>query len=683
MKYVLAFFVTSLYATPLNFPHQPELFDSNTVFLASSGSPKTLDPAKSYTSEGANYISQIVEPPLTYSYFARPYALVPLAAKYMPKVSFYDRNGNSLNSDKQAQLIAETHYDIYLRDDLIFGPHPAYGNTRRAAKAKDFVYAIKRLASPKVNSPIFSIMAAHIKGFSEFNSLLMSDLKKHPELNHEKVFWDLRNYEMSGLKVITPDHYQIITKGFYRPFIYWLAMNFFAPMPYEVDRYYSQTGLAPGFGHDWYPVGTGPYLIEENDPNSKIVLIKNKNYHDDFFPLSTNPNDIVSGYTELSGKRLPFVDKFVYSVEKESISSWNKFIHGYYDSSGVGSDNFDQIMALSQQGELGLSAEMKAKGINLAMTTSPSVFFMGFNMLDPVVGGSSESARLLRMAISIAVDQEEFISIFLNGRGIAAHGPIPPGILGGDSAFNKYVYNHAGRKTIAEARELMSAAGYPDGIDPKTNKHLSLRLDTVSSAGAASKAELAWYISQFKKLGIDLNIASTQYNRFQDKIRNGQAQIFRWGWIADYPDPENFLFLLYGPNGKVAHNGENAVNYNNPKYNLCFESMRDMQNSPERLKIIQQCVAILQHDAPWVFGFYSQSFGLTHAWLNKRKLNPILNNNLKYIKLDYSLRKKHQTAWNSARFDYLYLFMGVLFLLPAIAVCAYMHKKSRSPLKNE
>lgn len=683
MKYLLSFWATYLFAVPLNFPHDPSLFSSNTVFIASSGSPKTLDPAKSYTSHGAVFVSQIVEPPITYSYFARPYALVPLAAKFMPVVSYFDAHGKQLTDSFKQVDIAETHYDIYLRDDLYYGQHIAFANAVRKATAEDFVYAIKRLASPKVNSPVFSVMAAHIKGFSEFNKTLSHDLTQNPNLNDDHVFWDLRKYNMAGVKVISPDHYQIVTKGFYRPFIYWLAMNFFAPMPYELDAYYASASLPSGFGHDWYPIGTGPYVMQENDPNSKIVLVKNKNYHEDYFPMSTNPNDIVAGYTKLAGQKIPFVDSFVFSLEKESVSSWNKFMHGYYDSSGVGADNFDQVMSLSQQGDLGLSEPMRTKGINLTMSTSPSIFFMGFNMLDPVVGGNSERARLLRQAISIAVDQEEFISIFLNGRGIAAQGPIPPGILGGDNITNNYVYKDGKRKALAEAKKLMQAAGYPNGIDPKTNRHLVLRLDNVASSGADTKSELAWYMSQFKKLGIVLNIATTQYNRFQDKIRNGQAQIFRWGWIADYPDPENFLFLLYGPNSKVKHNGENAVNYDNPEFNACFESMRDMPNNPERLKVVHKCVAILQHDAPWVFGFYAKSCGLTHAWLNKRKINPILNNNLKYINLNHNLRERSQGLWNRAELKYLYIVVLVLVGIFGLGLFSYSQKRSKKACNNE
>ena len=125
-----------------------------------------------------------------------------------------------------------------------------------------------------------------------------------------------------------------------------------------------------------------------------------------------------------AGKKLPFIDKIVYTREKESIPRWNKFLQGYYDATGIGSDSFDQAVQLVGQGEATVTEEMAAQGIRLETTVAVSTYYMGFNMLDPVVGGSTErereSARKLRQAISIAVDYEEFISIFANGRGLPA-----------------------------------------------------------------------------------------------------------------------------------------------------------------------------------------------------------------------------------------------------------------------
>ena len=77
----------------------------------------------------------------------------------------------------------------------------------------------------------------------------------------------------------------------------------------------------------------------------------------------------------------------------------------------------------------------------------------------------------------------------------------------------------------------------------------------------------------------------------------GTAQIFQWGWNADYPDPENFLFLLYGPNSKVGLNGENAANYKNATFDRLFDRMKNMDNGPQRAALIREMMDIARYDA--------------------------------------------------------------------------------------
>ena len=130
-----------------------------------------------------------------------------------------------------------------------------------------------------------------------------------------------------------------------------------------------------------------------------------------------------------AGKPLPFVDAAVFSLEKETIPYWSKFLQGYYDSSGISSDSFDQAVQFSAGGDPQLTDSMREQDIHLITTVAASIWYVGFNMLDPVVGGLGEDRQKLRQALSIAFDYDEFISIFLNGRGIPAQGPIPPGIV--------------------------------------------------------------------------------------------------------------------------------------------------------------------------------------------------------------------------------------------------------------
>jgi ABC-type transport system substrate-binding protein len=416
-------------------------------------------------------------------------------------------------------------------------------------------------------------------------------------------------------------------------------------------------------------------MLTENNPNLRMVLTRNPNFRGETYPAMGEPGDREAGLLTDAGRALPFIDRAVYTLEREDIPYWNKFLQGFYDTSGISSDSFDQAVRFDAQGDATLSEAMRDRGIQLVTAVQTSVFYLGFNMADPVVGGDSERARLLRRAVSIAVDFEEYVSIFLNGRGVVAHGPLAPGIFGYRGAKespNRYVYRwdegRLRRRSVEEARALMARAGYPEGRDAATGKPLLLYFDAVAS-GPDDKARLNWMRKQIDKLGVQLVIRATDYNRFQDKMRKGTAQLFMWGWNADYPDPENFLFLLFGPNAKVSSNGENASNYRNPRFDSLFERMRNMDNTGERQALIDEMLEILRRDAPWAWGFYPKGFALRHAWYHNVKPNQMANNTLKYRRLDPVLRARLREEWNPPVLWPVGLVLGVLALsaLPAYA----------------
>jgi ABC-type oligopeptide transport system substrate-binding subunit len=296
-------------------------------------------------------------------------------------------------------------------------------------------------------------------------------------------------------------------------------------------------------------------------------------------------------------------------------------------------------------------------------------------MLDPVVGGLDERARKLRQAISIAVDYEEYISIFHNGRGIPAHGPVAPGIFGyreGRAGINPVVYEWGGaaprRRPVEAAKKLLAEAGYPNGVSARTGEPLVLNFD-VTARSAEAKSMLDWMQRQFGKINIQLRVRPTDYNRFQDKIRKGSAQIYEWGWHADYPDPENFLFLLHGPQSKVRNQGENASNYANPEFDHLFEQMKNMPGTPERQRIIDRMVEILRQDAPWLWGLHPKDYTLFHSWMKNVKPNKISYNTLKYHRIDPALREKLRREWNQPSLWPIGLAVLVLaaFAWPAVA----------------
>ncbi len=693
-----------------NNPYPAADDDKNILYSAFRERPKHLDPARAYSSNEYEFIAQIYEPPFQYHYLKRPYTLVPLTAAAVPEPVYLDRHGARLPRNAPADRIAFSIYEIRIRPGIYYQPHPAFargGDGRplylalsehalrdkyriadfpatgtRELVAADYVYQIKRLAHPKLHAPILSVMNEYIVGIKDYAETLTKAYAQAAGGREEGVYLDLAAYPLAGVEEVDRYTYRVKINGKYPQLLYWMAMPFFAPMPPEVDRFFSQPGMArKNLSLDWYPVGTGAYMLTVNNPNRQMVLERNPNYHEELYPAAGEAGDAGKGRLADAGRRLPFIDKVVFSLEKENIPYWNKFLQGYYDRSGVLTESFDQAIRFSGSGDTDVSDAMRDKGIQLLTGVATSTYYFGFNMLDPVVGGYGERARKLRRAISIALDYEEQISIFRNGRGIAAQGPLPPGIFGyeeGCAGLNPYVYDcvdgRAQRKPIETAQQLLAEAGYPNGQDEKTGRPLLLYFESAAT-GPEEKAHVDWMRKQFAKLNIQLVVRATDYNRFQEKMRKGDAQLFEWGWNADYPDPENFMFLLYGPNKKVGADGENAANYDNPEFNRLFERMKNMDNGPARLAVIRQMLDIVRRDAPWAWGVNPKQFLLEHAWVRNDKLNHMANNTYKYLRLDPVARAQSRAAWNGPVLWPVLLALGLLLLSAVPAVIVYRRRE--------
>ena len=706
--------------SPWNNPYPASQAGANILYSSFAERPKHLDPVQSYSSNEITFTAQIYEPPLQYHYLKRPYTLIPCVAERVPQPQYFDARGGQLPPDAAAGDIAYTVYEIGIKPGIRYQPHPAFardasgdfvyqnsserdlagknvlGDFRaqgtRELKARDFEYQIKRLAHPRLHSPILGLMSDYIVGLKEYAERLRLLNDELSSKGNSDAWIDLSRYPLAGVEVVDDYTYRIKLKGQYPQFLYWLAMPFFAPVPIEVDRFFGQPGMAKkNLTLDWYPVGTGPYMLTENDPNRVMVLERNPNFHGETYPEEGEPGDAEAGLLEDAGKPLPFIDKAVYTLEKEGIPRWNKFLQGFYDASGIGSDTFDQAVRFASQGEAVVTESMQKQGIRLSTSVAVSTFYMGFNMLDPVVGGRSARARKLRQAVSIAVDYEEYISIFQNGRGIPAQSPLAPGIFGsrdGKNGVNPVVYTWDGkepkRKPIEAAKKLLAEAGYPNGIDSRSGAPLVLYFD-VTARGAEAKSTLDWYQNQFAKMNIQLQVRPTDYNRFQDKIRKGNAQIYEWGWHADYPDPENFLFLLHGAQGKVKNQGENASNYESAEYDRLFEQMKNMPNSAERQAIIDRMVDTLREDAPWLWGYHPKDYALYHTWYGNLKPNKISYNTVKYQHIDPARREQQRREWNQAvlwpiAFGMLAL---VAFALPAVLAWRRRERGTAKPVTGE
>ncbi len=276
-----------------NDPYPAADAEKNIFYSAFVERPKHLDPVLSYSEDEGRFTQQVYEPPLQYQYLKRPYELVPLTATQMPQVSYLDADGRQVSEASRA--VAYSVYEIRIRPGILYQPHPVFatgpggeylyhGLSReriaalsspyalpkqgtRELTADDYIYEIKRLAHPRLHSPIYGLMSEYIVGLSD----LAARLRK---LNETMIMqgrgdqWiDLRAQRLEGVERVDAHTYRVKLKGRYPQFMYWLAMPFFAPVPWEADEFFHQPGMAQrNFTLEWWPVGTGPYMLSAERP---------------------------------------------------------------------------------------------------------------------------------------------------------------------------------------------------------------------------------------------------------------------------------------------------------------------------------------------------------------------------------------------------------------------------------
>jgi ABC-type transport system substrate-binding protein len=676
-----------------NSPHAAGAERSNTLFTAfQERSPKYLDPTASYSLDETPYTYPVYEPLYRFHYLKRPYEVAPRAAVAVVQPRYLDKDGRELAADTPGDRIAESVYDIPIRKGIRYAPHPAFARDAagrylyhamtadetadkrtpfdfpqtgtRELTAQDYVYAFKRLATTRIKSPSYSILSEHVVGLKEYGERVAAfdkELRAKVAPNSRDLpFLDFRPLDLPGVKALDDHTLRVRLNGKYPQFKYWLTMVFTAPVPWEADKFYSQPGFAEkNLSLNYWPVGTGPYMLVEYQENRRHVLARNPNFTGETYPCEGEPADRAAKLLDDCGKPMPFIDRIVFSIEKEKIPHKAKFLQGYYDNPEVSRFDWLQDFEYDVKNSDAVAKLFRERGIQIPRTLEISHWYIGFNWLDPVVGRGKTPEeqvrnRKLRQALSIAIDWEEFVRVFESkAAGEPAMGPVPPGVFGfRPQDVNPVVYDVVDgkprRKPIEVAKRLLAEAGYPDGRDAQTGRPLVLNYDYQRTLTPELKAEVEWMVRQFGKIGVQLEIRATDYNRFQQKAETGSLQIFWWGWYADYPDAENFMFLLYGPNSKALTNGngENAANYSNPEFDKLFEELKYLDDTPRKQQVIDRMIAIAREDAPWSWGYNPYAGSVNHQWVGNVKPGPLANDRLMYMKVDPAVRAAKIAEWN-------------------------------------
>ncbi len=667
--------------------------ESNTLYTAMiENTPRHLDPTASYWSNDTPVTYQVYEPLYGYHYLKRPFTLVPKTATEVVKPQYLDKDGQPLPPDAPGDSVAESVYELRIKPGIVFQPHPAFakdeqgryryhamppgglGSHRtpqdfehsgtRELVAEDFVYALKRHATTRITTPIAGIFAEYVLGLKEYMALVKAeDAKLRQGLDPaslDKPFLDFRRWPLAGASAPEKHLLRIRIKGKYPQWNYWMSMTFLAPIPWEADAFYAQPGMAErSLTLDRWPVGTGPYMLTEYVQDRRMTMKRNPNYRGEPYPCEGMPGDKEAGLLDDCGKKTPFIDTIVSTVEKEGVPMKGKFRQGYYDIEVFERTDTGMDYVVEMQDSEEVRAEYLAKGFRLPKFSDITSWLIGFNMLDPVIGQGDTPEqqaknRKLRQAISIAIDWEEYSKVFPKKGGETAMGPLPGGIFGSRhgtvQGVNPVTHRAAGgqlvRRPIEDARKLLVEAGYPDGRDAKSGRPLVINYDYYALPTPERKAEIDWVVKQFAKLGIQLEVRATDNNQFQDKVRKGKHQVYWLGWLADYPDAENFLFLLYGPNGKTRSDGENTSNYENAEYDALFAKLKLMDDGPEKQQIIDRMNEIVQQDAPWSFGYFPYSSAAVQGWLHNARPTVLIRDPGRYMRLDTATRVAKLREWN-------------------------------------
>jgi ABC-type transport system substrate-binding protein len=666
----------------------------NTLFNSfDERSPRYLDPVASYSNPESVYTYQIYEPLYAYHYLARPYELIAKAAEAVAQPYYLDKDGKRLPDDAPVEQIAESVHDIKIKPGIRYAPHPALakdeqgryryhaltraqlGDKRsplafehqgtRELTAHDYEYAFKRHATPRIETPIYGIFSEYVIGLKAYRALIAQENKKLlaglPEDARDKPFLDFRRWPLEGVKAIDEHTLRIRIKGKYPQWKYWLAMTFTSPVPWEADAFYAQQGMAENsLSLNQWPLGTGAFMMTEYVQDRLHVMKRNPFYRGEPYPCNGSEEDKTAGWLKDCGKTMPFVDKIVTTIIKERVPRKELFKQGYLDVPEIERPEWGVDFRVDAEDSDTTKALYESRGFQFPLTTDINNWYLGFNWLDPVLGKGDTPQqqvrnRKLRQALSIAIDWEEgYGRIFRAKGGEAAHGPVPPGVFGSregqpgghNPVTHKVVDGQVVRRSIDDAKQLLAEAGYPNGRDAKTGKPLVLNYDFQRAATPDVKAELDWMVKQFAKIGVQLEVRATDYNQFQEKVLKGKHQIFWWGWLGDYPDAENFLFLLYGPNSKSLHEGENAANYDNPEYDKLYRQIQTLDDGPAKQKIVDEMVRILREDAPWAWGYWPYVATANQGWVFNAKPGIPIRDMARYYRVDAAQRTEKQAEWN-------------------------------------
>jgi ABC-type transport system substrate-binding protein len=598
---------------------------------ALTSDPDSLDPQHSYDQQSRRVLEPLYDTLLEYHPLKTdPYEVVPCMLAEMPL--------REKAADGRLSYLCKLKPGILFHDDECFP-----GGKGREVVAEDVHYVFQRICDPKVESPFFGPISDAVVGMTEAHAAAKA--------NGDKL--DYSRHKVSGIEVLDRYSFRIVLSRPYPQLKYWMAFQCLAPVAREAVEYYDgqiHDGKRRGDFHKFQVVGTGPFRMQEYIARQRVRLVRVPGYKTTTFPTDGFPPENAEFLAQFAGKPVPLIDEVNLSIITEPLPAFILTRQGYLDRMAANKDAFASLLTPERT----LSPRFRERGMFLEKDAEPSTFWVAFNLDDPVVGRNKK----LRQALSCAYDRQTYSDIFLSGIAPVATQILPPGTFGYEKNRPiKYGFD------IERGKQLLAEAGYPNGRDA-SGKQLELTLTAVTDGGE-SRQRAEFDQKSFEKLGIKVRVDEGDFPTLLSKKDKGQYQMnTSSGWGADYPDPENFFFLLYSKNIPPA--GKNEVRYRNPEFDALFEKMAIMDDTPERLEIVKKLSDIVDEDVPMIFTINKQYYTVIQPWARRTHQNQMMEGGVKYLAIDAAMRERVIGSWNRKP-------LWLLVLAGAVLVAAAAH----------
>jgi oligopeptide transport system substrate-binding protein len=205
--------------------------------------------------------------------------------------------------------------------------------------------------------------------------------------------------------------------------------------------------------------------------------------------------------------------------------------------------------------------------------------------------------KRVRQALNYATDANGILQGIVSGRGSLAAGVIPPALAGSDSTRKGYT------RDVARARQLLAAAGYPNGIDVELWSSQTPPFPRIAQTVQAN----------LKEAGVRVTLVQRDASSMREAARAGKTDLALKDWFADYPDAENFLYpLLHSANKGV---GGNVSFYSNAQFDRIVDDARREQDEAKRNALYRQADELEYQDAPMIYLFFYKELYAVQPWI--------------------------------------------------------------------